>query len=115
MAVILLLAFFGRHYTLEELMSKVVSTMLAIAVATATFGAMAQPAKKSTESVESSTVQTPSGKVEQKKSTSSTTATTAAPKAQSSTSTSTTTERKSDSDGKVETKAKTKVDVEKKQ
>jgi hypothetical protein len=94
-------------------MSKAVSTMLAIAVATATFGAMAQPAKKSTESVESSTVQTPSGKVEEKKSTSSTTATTAAPKTQ--TTTSSTTERKSDSDGKVETKAKTKVDVEKKQ
>ena len=97
-------------------MNKVLSSMVAVAFAGATFGAFAQPASKSTVE-QSTTVQVPKAdvKVDEKKSTTTTTTTKPAAKAESkSTTTTTTSERKADGDTKVEVKAKTKTETEKK-
>ena len=96
-------------------MNKVLSSIVAVAVAGATFGAFAQPAKKSETTVEqSTTVTAPTGDVKDKKKTTTSTTTTTNPEptaaAKSSTSTKTT-ERKSDG-SKVKTE--TKVETEKK-
>jgi hypothetical protein len=99
-------------------MNKVLSSMIAVAFAGATFGAFAQPASKSTETTvdQSTTVQVPKAdvKIDEKKSTTTTT-TRPAPKAESkSTTTTRTSERKADGDTTVEVKAKTKTETENK-
>ena len=93
-------------------MNKVFSSMVAIAVAGATFGAFAQPAKKTETTVEqSTTVQAPKGDVkDEKKTTKSSTTTTTTPAAKAaakSSTTTTTSERKADGETKVEVKTKT--------
>ena len=98
-------------------MKKVIASMVAVAVAGATFGAFAQPKSSETTVEQSTTVRVPKAdvKVDEKKSTTTTTTTTKpAPKAESKTTTTTTTSKsKADGDTKVEVKAKTKTETEK--
>ena len=97
-------------------MKKVLASMVAVAVAGATFGAFAQPKSTETTVEQSTTVQVPKAdiKVDEKKSTTTTTTTRPAPKAETKTTTTTTTSKsKADGDTKVEVKAKTKTETEK--
>ena len=97
-------------------MKKVLASMVAVAVAGATFGAFAQPKSTETTVEQSTTVRVPKAdvKVDEKKSTTTTTTTRPAPKAESKTTTTTTTSKsKADGDTKVEVKAKTKTETEK--
>ena len=92
-------------------MKNVLSSALAVAIASLTFGAFAQPATKSTETTveKSKSVQAPKSdaKVDEKKTTTTTTTDTPTANADSKNNTTTTTsERKSNSD-KGEVKSKT--------
>ena len=99
-------------------MNKVLSSMIAVAFAGATFGAFAQPTRNSDETTleQSSTVQVPKDgvRVEEKKSTTTTTTRPAANAESKSTTTTTTSKRKADGDTTVEVKARTKTETENK-
>ena len=98
-------------------MNKVLSSMVVVACAGATFGAFAQPAQKSTETTveQSTTVQVPKAdvKVDEKRSTTTTTTTRPGESKSKSKTTTTTSERKADGDSTTEIKSKTKTEVEK--
>jgi hypothetical protein len=96
-------------------MNKFLSSIIAVAVTGATFGAFAQPTRNSDETTleQSTTVRVPKDgvRVDEKKTTTTTTARPVPPV--ESTSTTTTTERKAAGDTTVEVKAKTKTETEK--
>ena len=97
-------------------MNKVISSMIAVGFAGATFGAFAQPAMNSTETTveKSSTVQVPKAdvRVDEKKSTTTSTTKGAANPESKSTTTTTTSKRKADDDTVVKAKTKTKTETE---
>ena len=98
-------------------MNKVLSSMIAVGFAGATFGGFAQAAMDSTETTveKSSTVQVPKDgvRVDEKKSTTTSTTRAAASPESKSTTTTTTSKRKADGDSTV-VKAKTKTETENK-
>ena len=95
-------------------MNKVLSSMVVVACASATFGAFAQTATRSTETTveQSTTVQVPKvdATVEEKRSTTTTTTRPAAESKSKSKTTTTTSERNADG---VEVKTRTKTETEK--
>jgi uncharacterized protein YxeA len=97
-------------------MKKVLSSMIAVAIAGATSGAFAQPTRNSDETTLERSIQVPKDgvRVDEKKSTTTTTTTPAVKAESKSTTTTTTSERKADGDTKVEVKAKTKTETENK-
>ena len=96
-------------------MNKLISSMIAVGFAGATFGAFAQPVTKSTETTveKSSTVQAPYDgvRVDEKKSTTTSTTRPAANPESKSTKTTTTSKRKDDGDTVVKSKTKTETET----
>jgi hypothetical protein len=95
-------------------MNKVTSSIIAVAIAGATFGAFAQPGTTSTETTveRSSTVQPPYDgvKVDEKKSTTTSTTRSAPSPESKSTTTTTTAKRKADGDTVIKSKTKTETE-----